>query len=360
MTTRRTETLSRELEVLLVRELSNEWARLNWAHFGRRLRTPVVSLVDATSVLARWVRETRALEFSKKYVLERPWGEVVEVLKHEMAHQYCDEWLRVTDESPHGPTFQRVCDSLGIDARAAGAPVVADPAADRVLDRIRKLLSLAASDNQHEAETAMRAARKLMLEHNVEELEARRVRGYVHAHLGEPTGRRADHERYLARILSDHFFVEAIVVGVYRPREGKSGSVLEVLGTETNVAMASYVYDFLRNAAARLWKAHKTRTGIRSDRERLSFYSGVMRGFLDKLEAERKANDATGLVWAGDPKLDGHFRKRHPRIRTVTTSGRAHAEGYASGREAGRDLVLHKPVTSGTGDGEPRRIGSGD
>jgi len=351
--------LTGELETLVVRELAHEWARMNWAHFGRRLRTPIVSLVESDSVLARWVRTARTIEFARTFVIARPWGEVIEVLKHEMAHQYVDEWLRVEGESSHGPTFQRVCEALGIDGRAAGTPSGTAPVEPRVVDRIRKLLSLAASENRNEAEVAMRTARKLMLEHNLEEIEARRQRGYVHAHLGEPTGRRADHERWLARILSEHFFVESIVVSVYRPLAGKTGSVLEIIGTETNVAMASYVYDFLRAAAARLWKEHKAKSSIRSDRERLSFYSGVMRGFLDKLDAEKRTSDATGLVWVGDPGLDVHFRKRHPRTRTVTTAGRAYEGGFSHGREAGRDLVLHRPVTNGGSGGPPKRLGPG-
>lgn len=341
------EALTAELETLLVREIVGEWARVNWAHFGRRLRTPVFSLVDSETLLARWMRETRAIEISRILACARPWGELVEVLKHEMAHQYVDEWLGVHDEPPHGPTFQKVCGALGIDARASGLPHVDDPNTARVLDRIKRLLSLAASENQHEAETAMRAARKLMLEHNLGEVAARAERGFVYRHLGKPTGRRADHERYLARILADHFFVETIVVGVYRPLEGKTGSVLEVVGTETNVAMAAYVHDFLLHAAERLWREHKRALGIRIDRERRSFLSGVMRGFLDKLDAEKKQNTSSGLVWVGDPALDRFQAQRHPRTRTVTTQGRAHEDGFTHGRAAGRDLVLHKPVASG-------------
>lgn len=350
---------TKELEVLLVRELAAEWVRLNWAHFGRRMRSPLVGLVDTTAVLARWLSGSRTIEFSRALVLSRPWGEVVEILKHEMAHQYVDEILRVTGESSHGPSFQNVCAAFGVDARAVGIPEASTAGDTRILDRIRKLLSLAASENEHEAEAAMRTAQKLMLEHNLGELRARADRGYVHAHLGKPTARRGDHERWLARILTDHFFVEGIVVSVYRPLEGKSGSVLEVLGTETNVSMASYVHDFLLAAAARLWREHKRRNGIKADRERRSYYSGVMRGFLDKLDADKRTNASTGLVWVGDPGLDEHFAKRHPRVRTVRHVGRAHEGGYSHGRAAGRDLVLHQPVTQGGSGGPPRRIGPG-
>lgn len=348
--------LTTELETLLVREIANEWARLNWAHFGRRLRTPVFSLVDTASLLARWMRETRAIEISRELACVRPWGELVEVLKHEMAHQYVDEWLGVHDETPHGPSFQKVCSMLGIDARASGLPAPTDAASSRVLDRIKRLLSLAASENPNEAETAMRTAQKLMLEYNLAEVAVRAERGFVYRHLGKPTGRRSDHERYLASILSKHFFVETIVVGVYRPLEGKAASVLEVVGTETNVEMAAYVHDFLLHAGERLWREHKRTQGIRVDRERRSYLSGVMRGFLDKLDAEKRQHASTGLVWAGDPALERFQAKRHPRVRTVTSQGRAHQDGFTHGRAAGRELVLHKPVSSGPGDGPMRRL----
>ncbi|MBK8694151.1 MAG: hypothetical protein IPN17_18175 [Deltaproteobacteria bacterium] len=45
--------------------------------------------------------------------------------------------------------------------------------------------------------------------------------------------------RFLAAILSEHFFVQCIWVNVWRVREGRAaGSVLEVIGTPENVSMA--------------------------------------------------------------------------------------------------------------------------
>ena len=55
-----------------------------------------------------------------RLVTEHPWTVVLEVLRHEMAHQYVDEVLGVHDETAHGPTFQAVCEARAIDGRAAG------------------------------------------------------------------------------------------------------------------------------------------------------------------------------------------------------------------------------------------------
>ena len=52
---------------------------------------------------------------------------------------------------------------------------------------------------------------------------------------------------------------------VYRAREGKRGSVLEIVGTEANLAMAEYVHAFMMHTAEELWAAHKRARGISGD-----------------------------------------------------------------------------------------------
>src|SRR5262249_20613333 len=150
------------------------------------------------------------------------------------------------------------------------------------LRRIAKLLALGASDNQHEAEVAMREAQRLMLKHNLAGAGEARRRGYAFRHLGEPTGRLQAHQRVLGAILGRHFFVEPIWVSVHRPLVGSAGTVLEVCGTEANLEMASYVHDFLLRTAEHLWVEHRRAKGLRGDAQRRSFLVGVMRGFSDK------------------------------------------------------------------------------
>src|SRR4029077_4252276 len=119
-----------------------------------------------------------------------------------------------------------------------------------VIERVARLLALAESPNQHEAEAAMAAAQRLMLKYNVElQQHACGARRYGFKHLGEPSGRVGESERILASILAKHFFVEVIWVPVYRPTEGKRGSVLEICGAPENLEMAEYAHAFLRHTA---------------------------------------------------------------------------------------------------------------
>ena len=102
----------------------------------------------------------------------------------------------------------------------------------------------------------MAAAQRLMLRHNLDAVG--RIRRRVP--LATSARRRdasSEHERLVAMILGKHFFVEAIWVPVYRPREGKRGSLLEICGTPSNLAIAEYAHGFLHGTAERLWSDHK-------------------------------------------------------------------------------------------------------
>ncbi len=101
------------------------------------------------------------------------------VLKHEMAHQLCSEYFNLKNAG-HGKDFQRACQLLGVPSpynRSSGdlPQVAADPVPDqqtaagrKIIGRIEKLLSLAGSDNEHEAALAMRRATELLNRHNLE------------------------------------------------------------------------------------------------------------------------------------------------------------------------------------------------
>ncbi|MFO0650057.1 MAG: DUF2786 domain-containing protein [Polyangiales bacterium] len=348
------EKLSAELEAAALRALGREWEHCNWTYFRSVMRKPTFGLVDTRAQMARWVRTARHIEFARPTLLDHPWGVVVEVLKHEMAHQYVDEVLGRHDETAHGPAFRKVCDDRGFDARAAGIPTAAGARGAEetaVLERIRKLLALAESPDEHEAQAAMNAAQRLMLKYNLDAVTKRVPGSYGYRHLGVPSGRVDESQRMLAVILSEHFFVETIWVPVWRVRDGRAGSVLEVCGSAENLEMAEYVHSFLHHTAEALWTLHKRRHRVDGDRDRRAYRAGVMSGFFEKLNAERANNKEKGLVWVGDPALEGFYRGRHPRIRMTRRAGSAGSDAHAHGREAGKSIVLRKGVSGGPSGG---------
>ncbi len=345
--------LSATLQAALLRELGRTWDEVNQNHFRRKLRRPILALSDTEGRLGQWNGERRTIELSRGLVLGQPWAVVREVLKHEMAHQFVHEALGISDQTAHGPAFERVCRDQGFDGAARGLPAgtgLASPSP--ILRRIVRLLALAGSSNVHEAETAMSTAQKLMLKHNIDAGSAAAQDGYTFRHIGTPAGRIDAHQHALAGILCDHFFVEVIWVPSYAPLLGRRGRLIELCGTPSNLDIASYVHDFLVQAGERLWCEHKRDHGISGNRERRRFLFGVMLGFRDKLRVGAAESQREGLIYVGDPALSAYLRRRYPRQTGGGGGGQFHAtETFEQGRRAGKTLVLHHGIHETTNRG---------
>jgi len=353
------------LERALVRQLAETWSEINHNHFRNRLRRPVFTFTDSERRLGAWDSGARTLSISRRLVVDRPWAVVREVLKHEMAHQFVDEVLGVRDQTAHGPAFEALCRQHGIDAAAAGEPAAPAPAAGAgpdaasapagapetgasVLRRIARLLALADSPNAHEAEAAMRTAQRLMLKHNIDATTAAAREGFSFRQVGAASGRVSGAEHVLAGILARHFFVEAIWVPSYRPRQGRAGRILELCGTPSNLDVAAYVHGFVLETAERLWRRHRAEHGLGGNQERRRFLLGVMMGFDDKLTASAADNRREGLIWVGDPALKEYLSRRYPRRTGGAGIGIAATETYEHGRTAGRNIVLSRPIRTET------------
>ena len=338
-----------QYERLLVQAVVSEWNHANWSYFREAMRMPILAFDNAQGRLGSWQRATRRLTLAREFVLNAPWVEVVDVLYHEMAHQYVDEVLRVTDETPHGAAFQRVCRQIGL--------VRADAPADAaVLDKVRKLFALAGSANQNEAETAARAAQRLLLKHNLENKGMIQPDGYTSRVLWVPRARHAAWEKLLIGLVSEHFFVSVVVARIVdRNRvvmtdggpELRWLQAFEAHGTPANLEIADYVVNFVAATAERLWAQHKRDRGVTADRDRQRFLSGVMVGFRAKLKEGRAANAKEGLVWVRDGGLDDFVARRFPKLQSGGKVRLSGGDAYRSGQEAGRTIVLQKPISSG-------------
>lgn len=354
-----------EKEALALRQLRVNYNEYNSSLFGGAMRQPIFAFTDAKQRLGGWRSATRMLDMSRELIWRTGWGQVLEILKHEMAHQYVDEVLALRDntieiEPAHGPTFRQVCAARGIDARATSDvderdvsdSSVDDPSDDeaRVAKRVRSLLSLAQSDNEHEARSAARLAQRMMLTHNIKIASDTNVgsdqlgRIYTYRYLGVACGRVYEWQRVLAAILEQHYFVSVIWIPVWQVAKAKRGTVLEACGTLSNIEMASYVHAFLARSAASLWDAHCVGKRMPG---RLRYYAGIMSGFREQLDVQEQAQQAEGLIWQGDPDINCYLRKRHPYVR-ITRRAAARRDGaFSAGQQAGRSIILNKGI-SGT------------
>lgn len=339
-----------DAEADALRALRAELRAFDALLFAKRMPRVSLAFTDARAVLGRWVPDRGLIEMNRGFVCTAPWLETLEVLKHEMAHAYVDAVLRPVDEGPHGVTFQRLCEQLGIDGRGSGAvDVPAGPSA--VLRRVEKLLALGQSSERNEAEAAMRRAQAILRAHNLKHFEAAKPATYHFRQLGPSRSRIDGLHRGVAHILSRHFFVEVIWIPAFVPGRSRMGSALEVSGTPDNLEVAAYVHDFLVHTGEHLWRRHRADTGA-SGHGRRRFQAGVMMGFDEKLEGglDEASVAERALVAAGDSALSAYLRRRHPRIVRSRSGGLKNDELLRAGKAAGRSIVLRKGVTSSNGN----------
>jgi hypothetical protein len=343
---------------LIGEQLFAWWEGYNDDYLDGTLRPPVLRIAEQAA-LGTWQPETRTLAISARHLADDPWLAVMETLRHEMAHQYADEVLFAAGEPPHGPKFKEACRRLRVCPRANGDSAAFTPdarettARSTLLDRVHKLLSLSTSPNEHEAESALRKAREILLRHNIGEAEVGASRDFGMRWLGPARPRHQLWEYQLASILSDFFFVRSIWVPTFDPATLQRCSVLEVHGTTGNLAMADYVHGYLTRVLDDLARQYERRVGRLGALERARFFAGVLGGFSQKLAAEgRRLAAEHALVWKGDPRLEDEFRHHHPHIRTKRGSGLRRTRAYDDGREEGGKLTLRKPI-----DAEKRGFG---
>jgi len=326
-----------------------------------KLKKPVIEVRPLGNRWGQWDPETRTLSFSDRLIENHSWDVVLEILKHEMAHQYVTDVFS-SDES-HGPLFKQACDKLGIASWARRAEseletlqVLGDTQKsdeeNRLLSRVEKLLALATSQNEHEALLAMQKVQELYAKYNLDRIENKKSSQYLSAIIFTQKKRLERYQYVICSILNEHFFVEVIHASLYDAKKTTEFKVIELLGTRENVQMAEYVYHFLMNQTDILWNIYR-KERPKNPRARRSFCLGVVSGFRDKLDKHRDQNvftkSSVALVAQQDKELEGFVRTRYPRLVKIHHGARIHeATHYNAGKSRGASLVLHKGVSKTT------------
>jgi hypothetical protein len=332
---------------LVLAQLLDAWAQHNWSLFGRRMTAPGLAL-EEMSGLGRWERRSRRIVLSRRLVSHGTWVEVLEVLKHEMAHQYVDEALRVTDETAHGATFRSVCEERAIDPRAAG-PAPAASASDAIAERVRRLLALADRGSEHEAHVALQSAMRLMARHGISPAPTQEAPTWAARQIDEVHARWPVHRTALIGALSRHLGCPALWVRGVSVASGKRGSAVEVVGRPETLELFEHIYVFVLRAVERRWVEHRRAHPGVDDRDRRSFLLGAVQGFARTLDREVVALREEGLVWVQDGALAELHGRRHPRVTRRGGASYVVNDAHAAGQREGGRIQVREALKGGAG-----------
>lgn len=351
--------IQEELERRILHGLACEWDTALWVlppSQRNLMRKPLFSLGDIKGKWGSWSGERREICLSRNLVLNHRWDTVREVLLHEMAHQFAEEVMGSYNEPPHGPKFQKACYSLRANPKASENYVPLDErishesagSEDKIMRRVKKLMSLAQSQNRHEAEAAMAKAYELIGKYNLDIVARDESRDFISVFVGRPALRHLREHYYVARLLQDFYFVHGLWAPAYVVEKGKMGRVLEITGTIQNIGLASYVYDFVQHFIDSQWNIYNKNK--KRDRSRKTDFSvGILEGFRSKLESQqevrKKEGNKLGLIKLEDHLLQKHMAYKYPHTSTIRRRVSSRDENAVrDGICVGKKLVIAKGI----------------
>lgn len=351
-------------------QLYKEHEKICW-QYGVRLTVPIIEISRASSIWGSWHPSARTLKISVRLIRNHSWDVVLNILKHEMAHQAVTELFH--SREAHGPQFEETCEMLGVPREFRGASgdvpriildvnekATGDPQRN-LLVKVEKLLALAESCNEHEALLAMEKANFLIAKYNIHRIEQSSQAGYDCIIINHKAKRIENHQRKICSILSNHFFVKVILSDLYNAEQCCTYKTIELLGTTENVLIANYVYSFLLTRMDSLWRQFQ-RKHRATGRQKRSYCLGVLDGFARKLAGRQPGGcDATVhgsaipdhpsvLVCNSDHGLARFMEQRHPRLsRKKFAAAKVFLKEYEAGCSDGRNLTLNKGLTRSEG-----------
>jgi Protein of unknown function (DUF2786)/SprT-like family len=268
------------------------------------------------------------------------------VIRHELAHYFTFIHFGAAIQ-PHGVEFNAFCQQMRWGEQVCRAAIcleemenVSNMEKSTVFRKIQKLMALATSSNQNEAEQALIKSQQLLLKHNIES-------DYI--------GGEEEEKMYLKRVMKQKrlsakmraiavilrtFFVN-IVYG-----RSEEGIHLEILGNAVNIEIAEYVSEVLDFELDSLWNQVQQTVGLRGVTAKNSFFLGLAHGYCNKVQSLKREfnNDVTNALMVIEKKLIDAKNMVYKNLSSSKSSGNYCPESGSLGEEMGRKLNINPSI----------------
>lgn len=275
-----------------------------------------------------------------------------DILKHELAH-FLTFIHFPKAEHPHGQEFKNICLRYRLPDEVSKATLDLDLAnestldlrSEKVLSTVKKLLALASSQNEFEAEAATLKANNLLLKHNLDLINLRKSEGNplkdnTYAHTVLSSKRQSAKMHAIYQILTS-FLVYPVFL------QGKEGVRLEVIGSRANVELAEYVANFLDGHLEELWhKAQKSSPHLKGKSAKNSFFKGVATGYSNKIQEEHKNPEMSKALVLLNRDLKERVAQVYSRLGSSRSNSSFCHESHSQGVKSGSRLSINPALPS--------------
>lgn len=268
------------------------------------------------------------------------------ILRHELAHMHV--YLNYSEAvQAHGAEFRQTCRDFGWGEEVYKAygdlkkenSLTSAPEFEKILSKVKKLLKLASSANQHEASAATAKANELLLKYNLDHIDQTEESDEEVCVKNVYEAKRKNVQMSALYEILENFYVQPVF------NRGQHKAYLEVIGSRTNVEMADYMAKFLVNEFERLYKL----SGLKGTSAKNSFIRGIAEGFNEKIEAQKKSDPSLKRELIRlDKVLKAQVEIVYSRMGSSSSSVSSHdAHANSLGKQAGSNLNINKGLSQG-------------
>lgn len=217
---------------------------------------------------------------------------------------------------------------------------------DKILDKIKKCLTLSASSNEHEAEAALRQARKMMEAHGITDLDIQAAEAEERRAKSGAKSQPANWETMLASKIADAFACQVIFSGGFWNRLGEWCFI----GCGASPEVAHYAFTVLHRQAKRARdehiKARLKRCKVATKTRRADLFSeGWVRSVAGTIAAFAGTEQQAAAI-------DAYMVKHYPALRSLKSRDRNDGrklrdheyDDYSAGHRSGKDAQLNRGV----------------
>lgn len=217
---------------------------------------------------------------------------------------------------------------------------------NRILDKIKKCLALSASSNEHEAEAALRQARKLMEAHGITDLDVQAAEAEECRAKSGAKNQPSNWETMLACKIADAFGCRVIFSGGFWSRHGEWCFI----GCGASSEIAHYAFTVLHRQARRAREEH-----IKARLKRCKVATKTRRADLFS-EGWVRTVAGTIATFCGTEQqsssIDAYVAKNYPSLGNLKARDRNDGrrlrdheyDDYTAGRRSGQDAQLNRGV----------------
>lgn len=268
------------------------------------------------------------------------------IIRHELAHYF--NFIEFGVSIPaHGSVFKTFCEAMKWPNEVSQATTCLENSGSissieesGILRKIQKLMALASSSNENEAEQAMIKSQELLLKHNMDskylsnEDDEKMVLKRIMKQKRENAKMRS------IAIILETFFVSTVY------RRASEFIYLEIMGTSVNVEIAEYVAGFLENELEKLWRHAQKIAHLKGTIAKNSFFLGLAKGYCTKINVLKKSygTETANALMVIEKKLNHTKSMVYSRLSSSSRGGYHCSSSSAFGELMGKQLNINSAI----------------